>query len=90
MDNVHRCGISKRIPQVALDFTLRRQVQLLKQLGRHVDARRGTEPVESLSPVRVGVDADTVAFFVCHGDVSEITDRFERGKCRFSLAVKCE
>lgn len=62
---VHWRRVSKGIPQMALDLALRRQVQLLEELGRHGDARRGAEPVEGLCAVRVGFDG-VGALFVCH------------------------
>lgn len=49
---------------MALDLTLRRQVQLLEQLGCHADARRRAKPIQRLGPLRVGVDAMTL--FLCH------------------------
>lgn len=65
---LHWCWISKRISQLSLYFALRRQIQLLKQLGRHADARCGAESIEGIQTVGVGVDIGTIAFFFCHGE----------------------
>lgn len=67
---LHRSRISKRVSQLSLYFTLRRQIQLLKQLRRHVDARCGAEPVEGIQTVGIGVDIVAISFFFCHDETA--------------------
>lgn len=45
--SLHRCRIPKRLPQIALDAILRREVELLKELRRDGDAPSCPNTVES-------------------------------------------
>lgn len=46
---MHGCRIAKRLPQITLDTVFRREVELLKELGRDGDASGGANTVESCS-----------------------------------------
>ena len=44
--SLHGCRIAKRLPQIALDTVLGREVELLKELGGNGDGSGGPDTVE--------------------------------------------
>jgi len=60
MLDIHGCRVAKGLAEVALDIVLRRQVELLKELGRDGNATGRAHSVESIAGMHVFVEVRVI------------------------------